>query len=194
MQPDLTLISALIQFSSRVISLKRFDLLSLTTGVFAIPLAVVGVHLQSLGSGFLLGYLEKWGFVNQPVSSEVSIAAIYYPPSVPFGMARDPLVSVMGAPEISEAGYLPINDASAMTVLISMAIAFGLVAMASALWAEYRREPTLYPSAGYISGVLAIAQICFLPGFILSILGITAVLIMRHQRDEQLLRVDEESS
>lgn len=166
---------------------KRLALLSLVSGTLAIPFAVVGTYLQSIrgsGSGVLLIWLEKLGVVKEPTPVDPSITIFHFPSLGSLGAARGPAVNVTGAPAMSEAGYFSINDENAIAFVVALGIVLGLVAMVTALWAEYRREPSLYLSAGYVCGALAITQIRTLAGLVFFIVGITSVLVMRHQREE----------
>lgn len=84
---------------------------------------------------------------------------------------------------MSDAGYFAINDENAILLLFASSIALALAAMLVAIWAEYRKEPTLYLSVGYICGVLAIAQVWLPGGFVCGLVGMAAVLVLRHQRE-----------
>lgn len=142
---------------------KRVDLFSMLCGMLAIPLATVSIYLRSIhvpGTGVVLGWLDTLGLVNGPA------------------------LSVTSAPEMTETGYFSINDENALVLLVAISIALGLVAMAAALWAEYRRKPNLYFSAGYVCGALAIAQFRLLAGLIFFMAGIAVALVMRRQRKD----------
>lgn len=164
---------------------KRVDLVSLLSGVVAVPLASLAVHLQSIripGSFKILSWLDSLGFVKQPPPEAPSIIAIDLPsrglPAVP----PDRIISISGVSEMSDAGNFAINDGNAILFLFALSVALACIAMGTAIWAEHRREPTLYLSAGYVCGALAVAQVWLLAGFVCGIVGVTAVLILRHQR------------
>ncbi len=165
---------------------KRIDFLSFISGALAIPAAFVVTYLRSIhdsSSGLVLGWLETWGFVNEPAHVKPSVSVLQFPSLDKFGVFHEPVVIVAGAPEMSDPGYFSINDENAIVFLIAASVLLGLVAMATALWAEYRRKPTLYLSMGYVCGALAITQIRLLAGLVFFIVGITAVLIMRRHQD-----------
>ena len=158
---------------------RRVDVVSLLSGVTAIPLASTGVYLRSIrvpGSGSVLSWLDKLGLVRQPPPEAPSVIVFDLP-------SHERLVSVGGVPEMSDPGAFPINDENAIVFLLGLGVTLALVAMSSAVWAEYRREPTLYLSAGYICGVLAVAQVWLLASLIAAIAGIAAVLVMRNRRE-----------
>jgi hypothetical protein len=157
---------------------KRIDLVSLLSGVAAVPLASTGVYLRSVrvpGSGTILTWLDKLGLVRQSPPEAPSVIVFDLP-------SHERLVSVGGVPEMSDPGRFPVNDESAIVFLLAVGVALALVAMSSAVWAEYRREPTLYLSVGYICGVLAVAQVWLLAGLVAAIMGVAAVLVMRNRR------------
>jgi hypothetical protein len=158
---------------------KRIDLISLLSGVAAIPLASVAVYLRSIripGSGTVLTWLDKLGLVKQPPPEAPSVIVFDFP-------SRERLVSVGGVPEMSDPGHFPVNDENAILFLLGLGVALALVAMSTAVWAEHRREPTLYLSVGYICGVLAIAQVWLLAGLIAAIVGVATVMVMRNRRE-----------
>ena len=165
---------------------QRVDLVSLLSGVLAVPLAVLAIHLRSirvLGSSRVLGWLDSLGFVNQPLSQAPSIIVIDLPSRGIPGVAPDQIVSIGGVPEMSDAGHFAINDENAILFLVALSAMLALVAMITAIWAEHRREPTLYLSVGYICGALALAQVWLLAGFVCGIVGVTVVLVLRHRRE-----------
>lgn len=165
---------------------KRVDLVSLLSGVLAVPLAVLAIHLRSIrvpGSSRVLGWLDSLGFVKQPPPEAPSIIVIDPPSHGIPGVAHNRIVSISGVPEMSDAGHFAINDENAILCLVALSAVLALIAMVTAIWAEHRREPTLYLSVGYICGALAIAQLWMLAGFVFGIIGVTAVLVLRHRRE-----------
>ena len=163
---------------------KRFGVLSLLIGVCAIPVAGLAVHLRSIrvpGSGKILDWLNILGIVKEPMPDKPSIVVFDFPaPGIP-GVVPEKVVAVDGVPEMSDAGYLAVNDENAILFLTALSIVLAIVAMATAVWAEQRREPTLYPSVGYLCGSLAIAQVSLLAALVFAIVGITVVLVSRHR-------------
>ena len=158
---------------------KRIDLVSLLSGVLAIPLAGLAVYLRSIripGSGTVLRWLDKLGLVKQPPPESPSIIVFDLP-------SHERIVSVGGVSEMSDGGNFAVNDENAILFLFVLSVALALIAMVMAVWAEHRREPTLYLSVGYVCGVLAIAQVWLLAGLVSAIVGVTAVLVMRSQRE-----------
>lgn len=129
----------------------------------------------------ILGWLDRLGFVKQPPAETPSVIVVELPARGIPGVAPERIVSISGAPEMSDAGHFAINDENAILFLLTLSIVLALIAMVTAVWAEYRREPTLFLSAGYVCGVLAITQIWPLAGFVCAIAGAIAVLVLRHQ-------------
>ena len=166
---------------------KRIDLVSAFTGALAIPAAFVATYLQSIrepGSGVVLRWLVKMGLVHEPSAADPIVRVVrFFPNLESFGLVSGPVVTVSGVPEMTEASMFSVNDENAIYFAISIAALLALVAMATSLWAEYRRKPTLYLGCGYICGALAIALIRPLAGFAFLIGGITAVLILRNQNE-----------
>ncbi|MFZ2269112.1 MAG: hypothetical protein WAV95_16165 [Azonexus sp.] len=167
---------------------KRFGLLSLLVGVFALPVAMIASYLQSLlgsGSGAVLQWLDRMGVVSQsdmpaPLVQVLSL----FPDLEKLGLVK-PVVFVSGVPEMTEISVFSLNDGRAMSLLLVLSVLLSLVAIGAALWAEYRRESTAFASAGYICGVLALALVWPLAGLVSAIAGIAAVLVLRYQRERQ---------
>ena len=165
---------------------KRIDFVSLLSGALAIPLAALAVHLRSIrvpDSARVLNWLDNLGFVKQPPPEAPSIIVFDLPSRGTPGVASDRIVSVGGVSEMSDAGHFAVNDENAIVFLFALCVVLALIAMVTAVWAEHRREPTLYLSVGYICGALAIAQVWLLAGFVCAIAGVAAVLILRNQRE-----------
>jgi hypothetical protein len=167
---------------------KRFGLLSLLSGAFAIPIAMIATYLQSVyrpATGAVLQWLEKMGFVRQSdVSAPLLQVLSLFPDLEKLGLVK-PVVFVSGVPEMTEIGALSLNDGRAISLLLMLSGLLALVSIGAALWAEYRREPTPLASAGYICGVLALALVWPLAGLVSAIAGIAAVLVLRYQREHQ---------
>jgi hypothetical protein len=158
---------------------KRVDLVALLCGAVAILLAGAAVHMRSIrvpGSGAVLTWLDKLGLVKQPPPKAPSVVVLDLPSS-------ERLVGVSGVPALSDSGPFAVNDENAIVFLLVLSVTLALVAMAVAVWAEHRREPTLYLSVGYICGVLAIVQVWLLAGLVAAIVGVATVLVMRNQRE-----------
>lgn len=170
----------------RVLRSKRIAWVSLLSGALAVPLASLAVYLRSVripGSFKILSWLDSLGLVKQPAREAPHAIVIELPLRGISGAASDGTVSMGGVSEMSDAGYFAINDENAILLLFASSIALALAAMLVAIWAEYRKEPTLYLSVGYICGVLAIAQVWFPGGFVCGLVGMAAVLVLRHQRE-----------
>jgi len=163
---------------------KRLDLFSLVIGILAVALGSFAVHLRSIrvpGAGNVLNWLDRLGLVNHAAPRTPSVIAFDLPsPGTP-AIEAGRVVAVTGVPELSDAGYLPINDDTALLGLFALVVILALAAMFTAVWAEFRHQPTLYLSVGYICGSLAIAQIWLIPGFVCVLVGVAAVLILRNQ-------------
>jgi hypothetical protein len=167
---------------------KRFGLLSLLVGAFALPVAMIAIYLQSVcrpGSGAVLQWLEKMGFVSQSdVSAPLVQVLSLFPDLEKLGLVK-PVVFVSGVPEMTEISVFSLNDGRAMSLLLIFPVLLAVLSIGAALWAEYRREPTPLASAGYICGVLALALVWPLAGLVSAIAGIVAVLVLRYQRETQ---------
>lgn len=170
----------------RVLRSKRIAWVSLLSGALAVPLASLAVYLRSVripGSFKILSWLDSLGLVKQPAREAPHAIVIELPLRGISGAASDGTVSMGGVSEMFDAGYFAINDENAILLLFASSIALALAAMLVAIWAEYRKEPTLYLSVGYICGVLAIAQVWLPGGFVCGLVGMAAVLVLRHQRE-----------
>lgn len=165
----------------------RFGLVSFLAGTFAVPISATASYLQSIrvpGSGFLLGWLEQHGFVNEPAAPAPVIYVMHLFPSLEkTGLSTRPMVGVTGVPELTEANVFSINDGNAILFLFATALFLAVASMAFAIYAEYRRESTLYFSAGYVCGALAIFLIRPIAGLVSLIFGLIVVLIHRNQHD-----------
>lgn len=138
---------------------KRLGLISFLLGVLAIPFAIVSGYASSIwnpGGSIILEWADRHGFVKHP--------------SVSYS-------------DISEASIFAINDQNCIYFIYILSILLALISIACAIAAEYRREPNLYLSGGFVCGVLAITIIKPLAGFVLFILVIIAVLTLRHGRN-----------
>jgi len=89
------------------------------------------------------------------------------------------------AQTMTEMSIFALNDGRAIGFLFVLSVLLALVSLGAALWAEYRREPTLFPSAGYIFGVLSLALVRPIMGLVSAFFGIVAVLVLRYQREHQ---------
>jgi hypothetical protein len=137
---------------------RRLSVASLLIGALSAGMAASVAYLRSVhvpGSGESLRWLTKMGLVKHSSSSE---------------------------PSITEASMFAVNDENALLLLTSLAIVLAVAAMALALVAEYRREPTLYLSAGYVCGALALLLFKPVVGFATMVGGIVAIMVIRHDR------------
>lgn len=116
---------------------KRVDLVSLLSGVLATPLAGLAVHLRSTwgpGSARILDWLDRIGVVKKPPQGVPSIIVIDLPSRGTSGISSDQIVSVVGASEMSDAGYFAINDGNAIVFLVALSVALALIGMAAAIF------------------------------------------------------------
>jgi hypothetical protein len=119
-------------------------------------MAATAAYLRSVPvSGASLAWLTKMGLVRHASTSE---------------------------PSITEASIFAVNDENALLFLISLSVVLAAIAMVLALVAEYRREPTLYLSAGYTCGALALFLFKPIIGFASMVAGIAAIMVLRHDR------------
>lgn len=168
---------------------KRFGLASLLVGSLAMPTAAAAAYfrsIQGVGSGLVLQWLEKMGFVSQPDAPGPVVHVIsFFPDLEKFGLAK-PTVIVTGTPEMTEMSVLALNDERAVGFLFLLAVLLALVSIGTALWAEYRRETTVFLSAGYICGALSLVLVRPIVGLVSAIAGIVTVLVVRYQREHQV--------
>ena len=137
---------------------NRLGILALVVGGIAVPVAALAAYVRSMvgaGSSFIVDWLLSKGVTFSNPANIYTVSA----PSL-----------------------FSVTDARAVTFVTGLAIVLGVVAMVVALLAEYRRERTLYLSAGYICGALAVFLITSLFGLVAMIAGITAAMVMRHGR------------
>ena len=116
------------------------------------------VYLRSVpdpGSGASLIWLTKMGLVNQFSEGERSLTTT---------------------------SIFVVNDENALIFLTSLAVILSCVALILAFIAEWRREPTLYLSAGYTCGALALYQYQPSLGFVSMVAGIAVSMVLRHDR------------
>jgi hypothetical protein len=137
---------------------RPLSLVSFLVGAVAAAMAATAAYLRSVhvpGSGASLNWLTKMGLVKQPSAGEASL---------------------------TEASIFAVNDENALVFLTSLALVLAATAMVIALIAELRREPTLYLSAGFICGAVAILLFKLLIGLATMMVGIVALLVLRHDR------------
>ena len=142
-----------------MVLLNRLGLSSILFGALAVPTAFAAVYARSShypGSGVVLQWMESLGLVNPPTNGIVTL---------------------------SERSIFALNDNNGITLLFTTAIMFAVASMGCALLAEYRREPTLYLSGGYVCSSLAISLMKPSAGFAVFIVGIIVILILRHGRN-----------
>jgi hypothetical protein len=145
-------------FMHAKVAQRRLSLTSFLVGVFAVFLTATATYVRSMqipGRSVSLDWLTKIGLVEQSRTGESSL---------------------------TEASIFAINDENALVFLMSSAVLLAAVAMVIALIAEYRREPTLYLSAGYTCGVLALVLFKPLIGFVAIAVGFAAVAVLRQDR------------
>src|SRR5438876_3244132 len=107
----------------------RFGVLSVWLGAAAIVLAIVATYTESLrgrGSAWLLNWLDAQGLV---------------PPARSGGVV-----------ELTNPSALLVTDQIAIQWLLAHSVWFAVCSMLFALWAEHKRESSLYLSAGFICG------------------------------------------
>jgi hypothetical protein len=147
---------------------RRLSVASFFAGMTAAGMAATAAYAHSVNynTGMSLNWLTKMGLVTQP--------------------------STGGEASITETSIFAINDENALVFLTSLAIVLAVAAMALALVAEYRREPTLYLSAGYLCGALALLIFKPVIGFACMVAGTFAILMIRHTRRERERAADYE--
>lgn len=135
---------------------RRLSVASFLLGAMAAGMAATAAYLRSIPpSDASLTWLTKMGLVKHRSTGE---------------------------PSITEASIFAVNDENALLFLASLSLVLAALAMVLALVAEYRREPTLYLSAGYTCGALALLLFKPLIGFASVVAGIVAIMVLRHDR------------
>lgn len=135
----------------------RIGLFSFVIGSISIPIAASAVYVRSIagaGSSLLLDWLVSKGITF----------------SNPNAM-----------PALSAPGLFTVTDTTAINFVTSFSIVLAIVAIAAALVAEYFREHTLYLSAGYICGAMAILLVRPVFGLAALIAGIALAMVLRHR-------------
>jgi hypothetical protein len=154
----------------------------------AIAVAATAVYIQSIrkpGSGLVLEWLGKLGLVSQPTipAPVISVIDSVAPELAKIGLARGPTVVVSGVPELTEASAFAVNDENALALLFLTAIFLAGVSIIASLCAEFRREPNIFLSAGYVCAALALVMVRPLAGLVAFIFGALAILVLRYQRE-----------
>lgn len=111
---------------------SRFGLRSLLCGVIACLLFAALSHLARLGQlagGNILRAFDQFGLVSKERTYIV---------------------------EMKASSVFALNDGNAIIWLTWIAFALALLAIAFALYAEHKREATLYPSSGFIVGAMSL--------------------------------------
>lgn len=129
---------------------------SFVIGALSLPAAFAATYAHSLkgtGSSFIFDWFASKGLIKE---NPYSVAAM------------------------SEPSIFLVTDDRALASLFAVALALALAGMGLALLAEYRREPTLYFSGGYIIGALSLFFIKPTVGFFALIFGIAIAMVMRH--------------
>jgi hypothetical protein len=113
----------------------RYGRLSLLMGFLAVVCAVGAWHAQQVrmpGSGHVLNWFENHGLVSSPDPGRVV--------------------------EIGSASVILLTDGFAIWWIQLHSWWFAGAALLLALWADFKGEDTLYPSAGFVCGGLALAM------------------------------------
>ncbi len=133
---------------------------SLVLGAIAVATAATATYARSVhipASGVVLNWLSRIGLVQERATA---------------------------VPSVSDPGIFAVNDENALTLLTSVAVFFAAAAIVAALIAEWRREPTLYLSGGYVCGSMALAFFSLLVSLVSIVACIAVVLVLRQQRQD----------
>ena len=90
------------------------------------------------------------------------------------GLVREP--DPFGAVEMRSPGFFSLTDEKAIAILLWFGVYLAASAVALAIWAKYRREPSLYIGSGLICGSMAL--VLFHPFVGLVSLGLGAIAIL----------------
>jgi hypothetical protein len=146
----------------------RYGLISLLTGVIAIPFAATATYAQSArvpGSGVVLQWLERLGFLDQPTQAST-------------------IASARSGRQMTEAGYFSINDGNMILLLLVVALLLSLAAIAFSFMAERKGEGTLNLAVGFMGGVLSLLLISPYWGLLTGAVGVVALMVLRQHRAE----------
>lgn len=116
--------------------MERKSLFGIISISFGIPALVFSVfvreaeRLREPGVGYLLNWMDRLGLIRAPVPDQV--------------------------PEWRPLGPLDLTDDLALRAVVIYSVCFSLWAILMALWASFRREPSLGLSVGFILGVLSL--------------------------------------
>jgi hypothetical protein len=139
---------------------KRLGLISFLAGAVALGIGATAAYARGSrlpGSSVILDWLAERGLVRE-YRHDVAI------------------------PYVSQPTLFSITDGGAVVALTVLAILLAGAAMVVALTAEYRREHTLYLSAGYTCAALSLTFFRPLYFILAMIAGIAIVMVMRHGR------------
>jgi hypothetical protein len=136
-------------------------LLSLLVGATSVAVCIVTHHVMTVrltGNGKVLRWLDGLGLVHAPAPH------------------RDVVIKPMD--------LTAWNDETAINFSIHFALYLAGVAMLLAVWADHRREDTLFSGGGFICGAAAFYLHSQVAGFGLAVVGITLVLVLRRWRTQ----------
>ncbi len=137
----------------------RFGVTAMLLGAIAIVLVIVAQYAENsrgITSAYLLNWLDARGLVRSPNPGSV----------VEFG----------------NPGLFLITDKGAIQWLLVYSMWFSVWSILLALWAEFKREDTLYLGAGFTLGVLAIELFSFQLSLLAMGIGAAAVIALRRKR------------
>ena len=136
-----------------------FGRVSLSLGCASIVFALVAQHLELLlpyRRGYLLSWLDAIGLVRAP---------------------RADGLAVWQAP-----GTFLLSDDIAVCWLFTNAFWLAICSTLFALWAERKQEDTLYLSAGFLCGILALMLLHYPSSILAMVAGASVVMLLRHHR------------
>jgi len=134
----------------------RFGVVSVWFGAVAVILAIVGTYAESLrgrGSARFLNWLDAHGLV---------------PPPKPGGVI-----------ELTNPSALLVTDQIAIQWLLAHSVWFAVCSMLFALWAEHKRENTVYLSAGFACGSSGLVLLSPAASMFAMSLGAVSLLALR---------------
>ena len=126
-------------------------------GLIAVIGAKHGESFRGTASAYLLTLADRIGFIRNPDADSVA--------------------------EVRAPGLLSFTDETALQAILLLGICLGVIAMSLAVHASFRREESLYLSAGLIGGWLALVVANYPAGMLSLLVGAALVFVARRERN-----------
>ena len=134
---------------------QRFGIASLLLGGIAICLAFAANYATSVhgaDDSVVLDWADRLGLIRS---------------------------SKFAVPEMKADSVFLVTDRTAIGMLYACSIVLSVFSVILALFSEYKKEPTLYRSAGFVCGILALALVNLWAALIMLIFGVATFLYVK---------------